>query len=94
MAGVFCIPCVLFPNVHRDGSRRADHLITKLHHNFKKISGDADIHGGLQFHADSMFKLKEFTSISVNLQQRIDAMISQRSQERVRKNRDILFSIL
>ena len=45
--GVFCIPCVLFPTVHRDGSRRADNLITKFHRNFKMISGDADIHGGL-----------------------------------------------
>ena len=66
-ASVFCIPCVLFPTVHRDGSRRADNLITKLHRNFKKISGDADIHGGLQYHADSMFKLKDFTFISANL---------------------------
>ena len=93
-AGVFCVPCVLFPTLHRDGSRRADNLITKLYRNFKKISEDADIHGGLQYHADSMFKLKEFTSMSANPQQRIEADISQRSQKRVRKNRAILFSIL
>ena len=76
---------VLFPTVHRDGLRRTDNLITKIHRNFKKISGDADIHGGLQCHADSIFKLKEFTSISANLQQRIGSTISQRSQERVHK---------
>ena len=34
-AGVFCVACSLFPAIHRDGSRRADYLVSKIQTNFK-----------------------------------------------------------
>ena len=93
-AGVYCLPCVLFPTLHRGGSRRADTLITKVHRNFKKLGEDLDAHGRLEYHADSIAKLSHFISVAENPQQRIDATITERSQERVRKNRQVLLSIL
>ena len=93
-AGVFCLPCTLFPTIHRSGSARSEYFITKFHRNFKKLSDDADTHGKLAYHLDAQTKMEEFIATSTNPSQRVDTKISEQSQARVAANRKIMFSIL
>jgi hypothetical protein len=93
-AGVFCVPCVLFPTSHREGSNRAEYLISKVHQNFKKIDVDAGTHGQLGYHVDALAKLKQFLQTSQQPDKRIDTIVTEATQERVQKNRAIIMSIL
>ena len=93
-AGVFCLACSLFPAVHREGSRRADYLVTKIQTNFKKLREDALRHDGLEYHRDSGIRLKTFLTTSQQHSLRLDARITKESKKRVDANRAILLSII
>lgn len=93
-AGVFCVACSLFPAIHRDGSCRADYLVTKVQTNFKKLREDALRHDILEYHRDSMVRLKTFMTTTEQPSLRLDARMTEESKKRVDTNRSILLSHL
>ena len=93
-AGVFCVACSLFPAIHRDGSRSADYFVTKVQTNFKKLQEDALRHDGLEYHRDSMLRLKTFMTTTEQPSLRLDARMTEESKKQIDANRSILLSII
>ena len=92
--GVFCLPCVLFTTIHREGSCRGDNFVVRLHRDWKNIIADAAEHESTQYHRNAAAKLLVFLSTRKHPSERIDLMQSQAATERVSANRCILLSVL
>ena len=92
--GVFCLPCVLFTTIHREGSCRGDNFVVRLHRDWKNIIADAAEHESTQYHRNAAAKLLAFLSTGKHPSERIDLMQSQAATERVSANRCILLSVL
>ncbi|XP_062512673.1 52 kDa repressor of the inhibitor of the protein kinase-like [Corticium candelabrum] len=92
--GLFCLPCVLFPTVYREGSCRGDNFVVRLHRDWKNLIADAAEHESTQYHRNAAAKLMAFLSTDKHPSERIDLMQSQAATERVSANRCILLSVL
>ena len=92
--GVFCLLCVLFTTIHREGSCPGDNFVIRLHRDWKNIIADAAEHESTQYQRNAAAKLLAFLSTGKHPSERIDLMQSQAATERVSANRCILLSVL
>jgi len=89
--GLFCLACLFFPDT---GHRRPNNLIKDPYRNWKDAVSDLKSHTATEYHMNSMAKLNAFKSTYMQPTNRIDVNIESANLERVRKNRDILQSII
>ena len=82
-AGVFCVACTLFPVVHREGSRRAEYLVSKVQTNFKKLREDAARHDCLEYHRDSVAKWLSFRTTADQPSMRLEGRMSEATMNRI-----------
>ena len=90
---LFCLACILFPMPAHHG-HRTKLLITAPYRNWKDAVSDMKKHAVLQYHRDSMAKMRNFVSTAENPSQRVDVQIDRSAREKIQKNREILASII
>ncbi|KAK3104654.1 hypothetical protein FSP39_007252 [Pinctada imbricata] len=89
--GLYCLGCCLFPDTSH---RRSKKLISEPYFNWKDAMEDMKEHSTCMYHLSSMAKLHSFIGTHRNPNQRIDLSIRYAESERVKKNRQILSSII
>ena len=82
--GLYCLACVLFPMPAHHG-KIAIYLIKAPYQNWKKAVDDMKQHAILQYHKDSMVKMKHFMETSKNLCLRIDVQTHGLGKETIKK---------
>ena len=92
-AGLFCLPCVLFPMPAHQGSR-AKILITHLYNDWKHGSEELEGHSILQYHKDSMARFESFITTMKNIETRIENRVSKNSEDTIKQNRKFLSSVI
>ena len=91
--GLYCLACVLFPMPAHHG-QKANLLISAPYRNWKDAASDMKNHSVLEYHKDSMAKLRSFVETSENPERRIDMQTEKASRQKVHTNRKILTSII
>lgn len=92
--GLYCLSCVLFPTVPKNGSR-AKLLITHPYRNWKDALNDLNTHAeSLDYHKQSAARMKGFLDARKHPETRVDTRLSQDAAAQLQKNQLILKSII
>ena len=93
MDGLYCLACTMFP-VKPDKGSVAKLMISSPYRNWKDCRSDLSSHATLRYHQSAMAKLQMFQSTMENPDQSIRNVISTDSSETVKRNREVLTSLL
>lgn len=89
--GLFCLTCVFIPDTEH---RRPYLLVNDPYRNWKDTHTDLKSHTCNEYHINSRSKLTAFKTTFCNSSTRIDVSVDECNTDRIKKNRDILKSIL
>ena len=88
---LFCLACVLFPD---HSLRRPKKLITEGYQNWKDALSDLKKHASCEYHMNSNTKLRSFIETFKDASRRIDVTVSDENTKTLKRNRNILESII
>lgn len=88
---LYCLACCLFTDTSH---RKSKKLITEGYRNWKDAVTDLKLHSTNEYHLASMARLRAFTQTYKTPAKRIDASLTNAAEVMVKKNRQILISIV